>query len=454
MPQSTLGSLLQCPRCRRAVPAATAAELHCGDCNSRFPLLDGIPWLFPEPLQSLAEWRNRLALYLEEFAAAGRATDADLTQRCSPTTQARLALLAEAYREQRRLVAELLSPLTLTTTALTQATQLATATRLPRSQDLHSYYANLHRDWVWGEEENRRSLELVAAALGPPRERVLVLGAGACRLAYDLHQAGTQPLTVALDINPLLLLTAARLLRGERVALYEFPLAPRALGDAARRRELAAPTVPRAGLELVFADAWNAPFAAQSFDAVITPWLVDIVELDFDSIALHVNRLLTPGGRWVSFGSLAFPWRRPALRLSCEEVGESISASGFEIAAVTEASLPYMRSPASRHARIEEVVVYAADKLRRAPREPAPSAEPEWLCDTRLPIPRTPALQLATDASRIQAVLLGLIDGQRSVEALAQIVAAEGLLPPDQAHSAVLGLLARLEADARRGGIP
>jgi len=49
--------------------------------------------------------------------------------------------------------------------------------------------------------------------------------------------------------------------KGERVVLLEFPIAPRTLADVALRRELAAPAPARAGLELVFADAWRAPFA-------------------------------------------------------------------------------------------------------------------------------------------------------------------------------------------------
>ena len=450
MPEPTLTALLQCPRCHRGPLRAAAAGHACTGCGAAFPLLDGIPWLFADPGLALGEWRNRLTLYLEDFAAAARAADADLALESRASTRDRLQRLLAAYREQQQLVAELLEPLALASAPLAQATQLGFATRMPLTQDLHSYYANLHRDWVWGEEENRGSYQLVTEALGGARTRVLVLGAGACRLAYDLHQASGQPLTVALDLNPLLLLAARRLLRGERVALYEFPLAPRGLAEVAIRRELGAPAPARPGLELVFADAWRAPFAAQSFDAVLTPWLVDIVDLDFESIALHINRLLAPGGRWVNFGSLAFPWRRPALRLSREEVAETVAASGFAVRETREARLPYMRSPASRHGRIEDVVVMAADKLRRAPREPSEVAEPTWLRDCSLPIPCSPELMLAADASRIQAVLLALIDGQRSVDELARIVSEQGLLPASQARSAVQGLLARLAADARR----
>ena len=447
-----LAGLLQCPRCRRAALVADAQRYACRGCGQDYPSIDGIPWLFAEPAAVLGAWRNRCSLYVEECLSVAARAREDLASASRPTTRTRLEQLATAYAEQARLVATLLAPLgpLATGTALAAATQLAVETRLPLRQDLHSYYVNVHRDWAWGDAENARSLVLVGGALGPRRERLLVLGAGACRLAYDLHVGRAAARTVALDINPLLLLTAQRLLRGEPVTLYEFPIAPRLSGDAALRRELRAPAPAPAGLELLFADAWRAPFAPQSFDAVLTPWLVDIVELDFEAIAAHVNRLLVPGGRWVNFGSLAFPWRRPALQHDRDEVLAILAESGFEVAGVEEATLPYMQSPASRHGRLETVLAFAADKQRRAPREATPPPPPSWLSDTRQPVPRSAPLALAADAARIQAVLLALIDGQRSIADLARIVVEQQLLPADAAASAVRGLLQRMHESGER----
>lgn len=443
-------ALLQCPRCRRAPLAATPEGFTCRACRVDYPRLGDLPWLFADPGLALGEWRNRLTLYLEEFAAAERAAAADLAAATRAATRARLEALRDAYREQARLVRELLEPLAIAPLPAPHAAEVAFGTPLPLRQDLHSYYSNVHRDWVWGAEENDASHAEVAAALDGRGERLLVLGAGAGRLAYDLHQRSARPLTVALDINPLLLLVAERLVRGGRVELFEFPIAPRTAADVAVRRELCAPAPSRSGLEIVFADAWRAPFAAQSFDAVVTPWLIDIVDLDFESVALAINRLLAPGGRWVNFGSLAFPWRRPGLKYGPEEIADVVREAGFEVGLQRDATLPYMRSPASRHGRLETVALFAADKRRRGPREPATDATPPWLRDSSLPVPRSESLALAADASRIQAVLLALVDGRRSVDDLARIVTEQGLLPAAQAASAVRGLLNRLHESAGR----
>jgi Methyltransferase domain len=450
MADSGLPDLLQCPRCRRAPLGTSGDGFTCRACRVQYPRLGGLPWLFADPGLALGEWCNRLTLYLEEFAAAERAADADLVAAPRDSTRARLGRLRDAYRDQSRLVRALLEPLTLPVLPMPHATAQAFGTPLPLRQDLHSYYANLHRDWCWGTDENAASLAEVAAALDGRGGRLLVLGSGAGRLAYDLHQSGAQPLTVALDINPLLLLVAERVVRGGRVELYEFPIAPRTLADVAVRRELLAPAPARPGLELIFGDAWRAPFAAQSFDAVVTPWLVDIVDVDFESVALAINRLLAPGGRWVNFGSLAFPWRRPGLKYGAEEVRDVVTESGFEVAVQRDATLPYMRSPASRHARVETVALFAADKRRRGPREPAVDGLPSWLHDSSLPVPRHESLALAADASRIQAVLLALVDGRRSIDELVRVVAEQGLLPAEQAGSAIRGLLRRLHFAAER----
>jgi uncharacterized protein YbaR (Trm112 family) len=434
----TFQSLLQCPRCRTAPLSGSGGHLECRGCGVQYPTVGGIPWLFADPALALGDWQNRLTRYLEEFSAAARSAEADLAVAGHAVTRDRLHRLRDGYREQLRLVSDLLAPLGLLTLPFARATQHGFASRLPLGQDLHSYYANVHRDWAWGQDENQRSAELVAAALGSGRERVLVLGAGAGRLAYDLHQQGQQALTVALDINPLLLLAARRIVDGETVTLVEFPLAPRRLADVALRRELCAPAAVRQGFEFVFGDAWRAPF------------LVDIVDLDFASIALHVNRLLAHGGRWVNFGSLTFPWRQPALRLSPEELEPALTDAGFSVEDMREATVPYMRSPASRHARLEEVLLFAADKRKRAAREPVPAGLPPWFDSHSLPVPRIAALELAADASRIQAVLLALVDGKRSIDDLVTVVSEQGLLPAEQARSAVRGLLERLYVEGER----
>jgi ubiquinone/menaquinone biosynthesis C-methylase UbiE/uncharacterized protein YbaR (Trm112 family) len=440
---SSLAQVTRCPACRGAALMAGGTSWECPSCRASYPVTLGIPWLFNEPTRVLAEWRNRLAHYFGELALEQRIAESDLAAAARASTRERLSLLARAAREQQELVASLLSPLQPGLGSTPEATQLAFATPLPRNQTLHGYYPNLHRDWAWGEEENARSLELVARACGTLEgRRLLVLGAGAGRLSYDVHESCGPALTVALDINPMLLFAARRMFAGERVDLYEFPLAPRESADVAVRRVLCAPRPARPGIECVFADALDAPFAAESFDAVLTPWLIDIIDEDFARLAARINRLLPVGGRWVSFGSLSFAQRRPALRYGPQEVRELIEDAGFAVASLETARIPYMQSPASRHGRLEGVLTIASDKSRSVP-TPTESA-PRTAFDPSLPVPLGERMQQVALATRIQAFVLSLIDGRRSAADIARNLAERKVLPPDQALAAVRALIEQI----------
>jgi SAM-dependent methyltransferase/uncharacterized protein YbaR (Trm112 family) len=448
-------ALLQCPACRQGALREEQGQYRCDTCPALYPAVGGVPWLFPDPGRALGDWRNRLSLYLDEFDAAARDAEAELTRVPAGRARSRVATLAAAYRAQRQSITQLLEPLAIAQLPLPHATPLAFATRLPLGQDLHSYYPNLHRDWAWGGAENAALHDRVAESLGGTRDRILVLGAGAGRLPYDLHQNGASALTVALDINPLLLLSARRISRGEVLELHEFPIAPRSAADVAVLRQLSAPAPARAGLEFVFADAFTAPFRPQSFDAVVTPWLMDIVDAPPAALASAVNRLLVPGGRWINVGSLAFPWRQASRRMAPDEVLEALAEAGFADIVSGDEDLPYMASPASRHSRIERVFWFHADKARRAPREMEVAASlRDWLEDTSLKVPAGDALALAAESARIRAVVLALADGTRSIDEIVGIVTQEGLLPPAQARSAVLALLERVVEEGARASGP
>lgn len=445
--------LLACPRCAAAL-RRDGDDWACAGCQTRFPLIGDIPWLLPDPAASLGEWRDRLhRLVLElQRQAAGMRRELDAPNLLT-ATRSRLKLLAQAYADHARRLQLLLSPLALDRKQTTLETHLALRTRLPPSQDLASYYVNLHRDWVWGDEENRASLALLESVMGAaPPGKVLVLGAGSCRLAYDLHRARGPALTVASDINPLLMLAAARVVAGKPVALYEFPIAPRTIDDHSILRELAAPAPVGANFHLAFADALHAPFAPASFDTVVTPWFIDIVAADLADLAVHINRLLAPGGRWLNFGSIAFAHREAARCYSLEEALEVIARAGFTTAAPQEAALPYMRSPASRHARIESVVAFAATRMAAVP-QPAPhSTLPEWIVHEDRPVPLLPDFQMTAVATSIYAFVMGMIDGRRSLKNMAELLVAQKLMAPEDAAAAVRTFLIRMYEDSRAGG--
>jgi hypothetical protein len=315
-----------------------------------------------------------------------------------------------------------------------------------------TYYPNLHRDWCWGDDENAAVLELVRSGFAERENNatVLVLGSGAGRLAYDIHHTFTPNLTVALDFNPFFQLAAKEILGGQSLALYEFPLAPRTLRDHAILRDLEAPAPARPGLELVLGDVLRPPFRHSAFDVVVTPWLIDIVPEDLGTLARRINALLTPGGLWINVGSLAFTEMPPARQYSPEECAAVLEQTGFAPPAMTEAEIPYMCSPASRHGRREQVLAWHASKASKTRAAPRHEALPDWLVKGAEPVPLLDAFRTQATTTRIYAGLMGLIDGRRSVRDMAKVLVDQRLMGPSEAEPAIREFLTRMYDDSRR----
>jgi SAM-dependent methyltransferase len=439
--QTPLRQLLACPAC-----GSSLTGLACLSCRTDFPEFAGVPWLMPDPRAALIEWRGRLHHLLTHYAdEAARQRAALEGQPPGRLTRRRLERVAAALDDQAARVRELLQPLGIDRRQEARAVHVALGTEMPLTQGLSSYYTNLHRDWCWGVEENQASLAAIRDVLpSEPPQRILVLGAGAARLAYDLHCALAPPLTVALDFNPLFVLAATRIAGGRPVELYEFPIAPRTIADHAVLRRLEAPAPAPAGLEFVMADATAPPFRPGSFDLVLTPWLIDVLGEPMDRQLCRINALLAPGGRWVNHGSLAFAGAQPAESLALEELLERMPAAGFEVPAAREARVPYLASPASRHARLESVITFCARKEREAP-VPARGREvPDWLRRSDLPVPALPQVRAQALATRVHAFLLAMVDGERTIRDMARLMEQQKLMTAEDAEPAIRRFLMRV----------
>ena len=444
-----IAELLACPTCGTRLTGAA-----CLACRVDFPSIGGIPWLMPEPRLALTEWRGRLHHLLSHYSVEATRQRAGLDgPGMTQMTRTRIERVAAALDDQATRIRALMAPLGIAGRNEAAAVHAALGTELPVRQGLTTYYPNLHRDWCWGEEENRASLEAVVACLpatGAPA-RLLVLGAGACRLAYDLHQLLRPSLTVALDFNPFFLLAAARILAGPPLELYEFPIAPRSLDDHARLRRHAAPEAPAPGFVPVLADASAPPFLAGRFDLVLTPWFIDVAGESVARISQRVNALLAPGGHWINHGSLAFADAAPAEAWSLEELVDSLPSAGFARAEPRETRQTYLASPASRHARIESVVTFCALKEADLPAPPAGRELPPWIRQADLPVPVLPQFRAQALSTRVYAFLLAMVDGERTIRDMARLMEQQKLMPAEDALPAIRGFLARAfrEADGR-----
>ena len=448
-----LNELLACPRCDKSPLKAGADSLHCNACKVDFPAIAGIPWMFAEPEAALGEWRNRLQFALQKLGHEIAGLDQELKQKdIAPLAKRRVERYKKCVESHRRKLQKLLRPVDVQSQQGNYESYLALRTRLPADQGLNTYYANIHRDWAWGADENEASLNQVRAVLHDHAElgNVLVLGAGAGRLAYDIHTTFECTSTVAVDFNPLLMLVAKAVTSGDQLNLYEFPIAPLALEDDAVLRKLSAPESVDENFHLVLGDALRPPFPEGSFDTVVTPWLIDIISEDLSIFSARINRLLKKEGRWVNFGSLAFAAAEKARCYSPEEVKAIVAENGFSDPYVSQATIPYMCSPASRHGRRERVFTFSAYKERNATKPERHKALPDWLVTGDDPVPLAPSFRQQAMTTQIYSFIMSLIDGKRSIKDMAAVLESQRLMTRDEAIPAIRTFLTRMHDDAAR----
>ncbi|MCO4813018.1 MAG: methyltransferase domain-containing protein [Gammaproteobacteria bacterium] len=445
--------LLACPRCDKTPLDPVDDKLHCKACKTDFPSVSGIPWMFAEPEATLGEWRGRLQFALQQLSHEIAGLDLELKDKAiSALARRRIERYRKCVESHRRKLQKILRPVDVQSLQGNFESYLALRTRLPSDQGLNTYYANIHRDWAWGDGENEASLKQLQAVLHDHAEfgNVLVLGAGAGRLAYDVHMNIECTSTVAMDFNPLLVLVAKAVTQGEKLNLYEFPIAPLALEDDAVLRKLAAPEVVGDNFHLVLGDALRPPFPEKSFDTIITPWLIDIISEDLPVLAARINRLLKKDGRWVNFGSLAFSSPERARCYSPEEVKAIVAESGFSDPYVSQATIPYMCSPASRHGRQERVFTFSAYKERNASKPERHKALPDWIVKGDEPVPQSPSFRQQAMTTQIYSFIMSLIDGKRSIKDMAIVLESQKLMTRAEAEPAIRSFLTKMYDDSQK----
>jgi hypothetical protein len=431
-----------CPRCRGPLEA-TLDGARCSRCESAYPVIGGLPCLLEDPSLWRALWHGRLEDYLAATATqlslmAEEASD----PRLLVGTRQRIRHVHDAVASDCRTLVDLFADFDANSGPGIPAVVPGAG---PRGSvtPLMACSEQLFRDFVWGRREAEQALELVKRLASAPLGKTAVFGVGTGRLALDLKRELDAEQVLGFDINPLPLLVTSRLLRGEELELHEYPLAPHSSEATAVRQRLKAPFPKPSGAALAFADALRPPLPPGSLDTVITPWFIDYVSADVRATAAAVNHALRPGGSWLNFGPLRFEGSLSRL-YSIDEVHELVSAGSFELGTRFSEDLAYMHSPHSGCLRTDRVFAFSARKTGEADALPAPSLFPPWLTNTNLPVPVNPAFAKLQKTSVFTVGILSMIDGERSVAAIADTLARQWGLPPSSLVPQLCSFLARL----------
>lgn len=443
----------RCPRCAAPIDIR-AAQITCAGCSQTYPRLGDIPILLADPHGYLASCRGQLSLLERSAVQTVEAIQRQLRGvDVLPVTRMRLEAMIEGIRGQLADVRALLGPL---------LPGDDTNERRPPDTAVPAtiqYLHYLYRDWGWPSEpdgENERAVGRLEALLkGARLGRTLVLGAGGCRLAYDLHRGHPDAEIVAVDIDPLLFAAARAVTRGDQIPMREANLEICEVERSSRAWTLSAPDGPVEDhrFHFVVADGVDPPFAQGSVDTVVTPWFLDQGPADARDLIGTVHGLLRPGGQWLNMGPLLYEPDVPIVRrFGREELFDLAARAGFRVHEWHTESAPYLVSKLNGRGKLEWLLSSAATKLM-TPRDGAVGdGPPAWLVFGHVPVPTFPGQSMFWSKAPAVRMVVEAVDGRRTVDDIVRLLARQAQrsdVAEDQIRLAVRECLAEVHPAAR-----
>ncbi len=348
-----------CPRCRAALTTDDDGALRCAACAAVFPSIGGVSVLTVEPrflAQTYAElWRAWRALQ-------GIAADVEVEIERGARRPALRAFAAGTRTNEAFLRSHLdvLKP-------HVDADDLLAA---DPGADIYTHGDALLRYAArdWGDlPEHRAEVQAVAGplfdaidALPHGRGRVLVLGSGAGRYAWDLRSRFAE--VDAVDLSWPMAATFQRV-RREPVQLAEATLQnmrdDSAVCRAVPLRIEHAVTVTEPGdVRVTVAHAEALPFADGSFDVCVAAFFTDA--LPVSRLLREVGRVTAPDGLFVSLGALNWPFKAPrAAKLSRAELLQELNARGFAIEREGVHTIDLLSGPGLAHLVYDATLIAA-----------------------------------------------------------------------------------------------
>ncbi len=438
-------SILQCPETHDDLQLSNNA-LTTKNQKKCYPIIDGIPWLVKNIEPMRMHWVHKKNEFVSFHKKQALKIDSEIRAQKDLTiiTKKRLEVLKTAHEFNQKALASLIKGIDGGETGSFDV-------MVPLHQSMHLYRKNIFRDWGWSTQENKNSLARVKAVLNSNKkiERLCVLGAGAGRLAMDMHTELSVQHTVAVDFNPLLLAVADKMRNAESFSMYDFPSAPVEIDDVARLYELKSAYGKMSGVDLVCADVTDLPFKGKSFDTVLTPWLIDILPFSFKLLAQRVNQILDVGGEWLNFGPLGFAHASEAQNLTRPEIKEQLALCGFALEVDDSASMKYLSADNEVNSRNETVYLFRAKKTKDVSVE-AFTYLPDWVTNAQKSIPLSEEIKQHQQLLRFQADLFHSINGQLSMQQIAQLFASHYKMPAGTALTMAANVLRQFAEASKR----
>jgi ubiquinone/menaquinone biosynthesis C-methylase UbiE len=380
-----------------------------------YPKLDNVPWLIPEPEQSLTEWKIKAKAYFKHE----NNYCAFLQQKCHSAEKEkakRLTQYIQARKDHLKQVEKILKPL------FAKEDNIADENIFADTQSVFSYQDLILRDWCWEQEELKTYSDYIRPKLSE-NQKVLILGSGAGGLATRL--ASDSPCEfVAIDINPYLMLAANKLTNGKNIKLYEFPFGPIKKDNEFHKWDIKPTKDNLENLHYLFADFRNLPFKEKTFDVVISCWFYDVIEMDLNNSLAITNKFLKDDGENIFMGPAVFNHKDISKRMSHEDIVSTFN-NHYDCCNKELKEITYLNSPFEMQHRLETLLFLHAQKPNRL--------QTEFSKEEKKDITMTPELQAYIQKQQVFGRILKHINGDMYFSTLAKRLEGEFGFTPEEA---------------------
>jgi len=357
--------LIQCPTSDESLQKAEDTdELYTK--NTSYPVFHDVPWLFPNPEESFIEWGSKVRNFIQVESSLINEVGNTLKFEKRPSTLARVQSIIDGKSHNLKYLESLLNIFD----------EIIPIPLAESTQNIYSYFELVFRDWHKESAEIECYTKLINEVISNNNfKNILILGSGAGRLSYNLALNNPKSQFISFDHNPLLSFLFKRILDGESINLSQVEMYAKNQDSYATVIELFKPSKELDNHQIVMGSFPDLPFKENSFDLIIAPWFLDIIESNLESSLVIIQKFLSKNGGTVYLGPNNFHKSEIFEQYGVDEI-KSIYNDFFSTLNSESLEINYLKNDNSSQTRIEKILfLFAKSKITNIKTLKAPSSD-------------------------------------------------------------------------------
>ncbi len=346
-----LFKLLRCPETREELKLS---EDELFTDTTSYPIMNSMPLLYPNIEETFLTWSSKISKFIEQEKSFLGYLSTMLKLEQSENRKKRFTKVFTAKEENLKVFENILAPF-----LGHEAIDL-----LPSTQQIHSYFNLIFRDWTWITEEIEVYTDYCKKHFTQPDLKVLILGSGAGRLSFELAKSSPNSHFYSLDHNPFLSFMAQTITSGNALDLWNIESYPKDIDKTVHKYHIQGQSLKIENHLFTLGTFPHLPFEKEAFDIIICPWFLDILDINFSDALNLVNFYLKPNGSQLFIGPSNIHKDDFYEQFTKEEIQEEYQRSFSHVKSENK-TIEYLTNPNASQNRIEDVLFIKADKKKK-----------------------------------------------------------------------------------------